>query len=124
MATRRMVSDIVVGSDKFLAMPLSTQMLYVHYLLDADNAGFFSSALTTMRKVGATHDDYQMLLDQGYLLRFPTGVHCITHWNMMQTLKNDRKNTSFAEQKLVRLNGGEYVLRKHEELDDDDACDL
>ena len=119
MATRRMVSSIVVDSDKFLAMPLSTQMLWVHYLLDCDNAGFFSSALTTMRKVGATHDDYQMLLDQGYLLRFPSGVHCITHWNMMQSLKNDRKNSSFAELKQVRLDGGVYVMRKNGEDDED-----
>ena len=118
--SRRMVSDIVLGGDKFLAMPLSTQMLYVHYLLDADNAGFFSSALTTMRKVGASHDDYQMLLDQGYLLRFPSGVHCITHWNMMQSLKNDRKNTTFAELKQVRLDGGMYVMRNQKDSEDED----
>ena len=119
---RRMISEIVLGSDKFLAMRLSTQMLYVHYILDADNAGFFSSALTTMRKVGASQEDYQMLIDMGYLLRFPSGVHCITHWNMMQTLKNDRKNTTFAELKEVRLDGGVYVMRnqKDEDFDDED----
>ena len=120
MATRRMVSDIILGSDKYLAMPLSAQMLYVHYLLDADNAGFFSSALTTLRKVGASHEDYQMLLDQGYLLRFPSGVHCITHWHMLQTLKSDRKNSTFAESKLVRLDGGEYVMRDKKDEDWDE----
>jgi len=119
MATRRMIADTILGSDKFLALPLSAQMLYIHYILDADNKGFFASALSTMRRVGASQKDYELLIDHGYLIRFPSGVHCITHWNMMQTLKNDRSNTSFAEAKQVRQDGGVYVMRKAEDREDD-----
>lgn len=116
MATRRMVSSVVVGSDKFLNMPLSSQMLYVHYILEADNAGFFASAIGTMRRVGATQDDLDELLRNGYILRFESGVCCVVHWGMQQTLKNDRKNSSFPEAKLVRFDGGMYVMKSEGEI--------
>ena len=43
MANKRMFSIDVVDTDKFLDMPVSTQALYFHFGLRADDDGFVSS---------------------------------------------------------------------------------
>ena len=115
MSARRMISDTVCGMDSFIEMPLSAQALYFHLVLQADNKGFFGSAVKTMRMIGATKDDLDCLINNGFIIRFPgTPVCCIAHWNMMNTLKTDRMKSDFREAKLVRLDGGTYVLREEE----------
>lgn len=108
-----MISDTVCGMDDFVEMPLSAQALYFHLVLQADNKGFFSSAVKTMRMIGANEQDLACLVDRGFIIRFPgTPVCCIRHWNMMNTLKQDRTRSDFQESKMVRLDGGVYVLRE------------
>ena len=124
MATRRMISDLVLGSDDFLDMPLSAQALYCHLILKADQWGFLSSVNSTRRQIGATQADVDCLADNGFIMRFPgTPTICITHWNMMNSLKEGRgAKSEFPERKLVRQDGGVYVLRNNgkDVLDDDD----
>ena len=111
-----MISDTVCGMDDFVEMPLSAQALYFHLVLQADNIGFFSSALKTMRMIGADESDFAWLVDKGFILRFPgTSVCCIAHWNMMNNLKQDRCRSDFREAKLVRLDGGVYVRKEEDE---------
>ena len=43
MANRRMFSLSVVDTDKFLEMPATTQLLYFHLGMRADDDGFVSS---------------------------------------------------------------------------------
>lgn len=112
MSAKRMISDTVCGMDDFVEMPLSSQALYFHLVLQADNKGFFSSAVKTMRMIGANESDLENLIDKGFIIRFTgTSVCCIRHWNMMNQLKNERSKSDFQETKLVRLDGGVYVLR-------------
>lgn len=113
---RRMISDTVIGSDKFLQMPLSAQALYFHYVLDADNAGIFASAISTMRRVGASHADLECLINNEYLLQLSPCVYAITHWLMHQTLKNDRKNSSYPEARMLKSVGGIYELKTEAEM--------
>ena len=112
MSAKRMISDTVCGMDDFVEMELSSQALYFHLVLQADNKGFFSSAVKTMRMIGAKESDLENLVNKGFIIRFPgTSVCCIRHWNMMNQLKNERSKSDFQETKLVRLDGGVYVLR-------------
>lgn len=43
MASKRMFSIDVIDTDKFLDMPVSTQALYFHFGMRADDDGFVSS---------------------------------------------------------------------------------
>ena len=118
MSARRMISDTVCGMDDFVEMPLSSQALFFHLVLQADNKGFFSSAVKTMRMIGASQEDLDCLEKKGFIIRFPgTPVCCIAHWHMMNNLKLSQSKSDFREARMVRLDGGVYV--KRDDLEDD-----
>ena len=62
VADKRMMSKSVIDTDMFLDMPASTQCLYFHMLLRADDDGFLKNAKTIMRTVGASPDDVKLLI--------------------------------------------------------------
>lgn len=116
MATRRMISDLVLESDAFLEMPLSAQALYSHIILSCDNWGFTASVNRIKRMIGATEQDVDCLVDNGFLLRFQgTPTVCVTHWFMQNSLKDSKGKSEFPELKQVRRDGGMYVLRNQQE---------
>ena len=56
MAQRRMFSKKITDTDHFLEMPLSTQALYFHLNMGADDEGFIDRARTIQRTIGASED--------------------------------------------------------------------
>lgn len=70
MADKRMMSKSVIDTDMFLDMPASTQCLYFHMLLRADDDGFLKNAKTIIRTVGASPDDIKLLIAKQYLIPF------------------------------------------------------
>lgn len=112
MADKRMMSKSVIDTDMFLDMPASTQCLYFHMLLRADDDGFLKNAKTIMRTVGASPDDIKLLIAKQYLILFDTGIMVIKHWRIHNYIKKDRyKPTDCEEIKLLEVNEkGEYVL--------------
>ena len=68
MAERRMMSKKIIDSDAFTEMPLSSQALYFHLLLRADDDGFLNNAKKIMRNVGANQNDYDMLLMKRFII--------------------------------------------------------
>lgn len=112
MADKRMMSKSVIDTDTFLDMPASTQCLYFHMLLRADDDGFLKNAKTIMRTVGASPDDIKLLIAKQYLIPFDTGIMVIKHWRIHNYIKKDRyKPTDCDEIKLLEVNEkGEYVL--------------
>lgn len=112
VADKRMMSKSVIDTDMFLDMPASTQCLYFHMLLMADDDGFLKNAKTIMRTVGASPDDIKLLIAKQYLIPFDTGIMAIKHWRIHNYIKKDRyKPTDCEEIKLLEVNEkGEYVL--------------
>ena len=112
VADKRMMSKSVIDTDMFLDMPASTQCLYFHMLLRADDDGFLKNAKTIMRTVGASPDDIKLLIAKQYLIPFDTGIMAIKHWRIHNYIKKDRyKPTDCEEIKLLEVNEkGEYVL--------------
>lgn len=112
VADKRMMSKSVIDTDTFLDMPASTQCLYFHMLLRADDDGFLKNAKTIMRTVGASPDDIKLLIAKQYLIPFDTGIMVIKHWRIHNYIKKDRyKPTDCEEIKLLEVNEkGEYVL--------------
>ena len=52
MAQKRMFNNSVVGSDEFLEMPDSSQNLYFHLSMQADDDGFVDNWKSIMRMTG------------------------------------------------------------------------
>jgi len=61
MANKRMFSNQIIQQDSFLDMPLSSQALYFHLNMEADNLGFIGSPKRIARKIGANEDDLIIL---------------------------------------------------------------
>lgn len=99
MATKRMISKQIVDSDAFLNMPATTQNLYFHLNIRADDDGFVDSPKKIMRIVGASDDDMRILLSKRYLLTFESGIIVIKHWRLHNTIQKDRyKPTLYKEE--------------------------
>ncbi len=100
MANRRLFSRTVARSDAFLDMPLSTQALYFHLGLEADDDGFCSAPKTIARLIGAAQNDYDLLVAKGFLIQFDDGVVVIKHWRINNTIRKDRYHeTEYQEHK-------------------------
>lgn len=99
MAQRRMFSPEIVGSEEFKTMPMSSQALYFHLGMDADDDGFIQPKLL-MRAIGFTDDDLKVLLAKRFLLEFGNGVVVIKHWLIHNMIRSDRyKPTRYLEEK-------------------------
>lgn len=90
MAGRRMVNIRIIDSDNFLELPLSTQALYFHLLLRADDDGFINNPKRIQRMIGGSEDDFKLLIAKQYILTFSSGVIVIKHWRMHNCIKKDR----------------------------------
>lgn len=100
MAERRMFSKSITESDAFLDMPLSTQALYFHLCMYADDDGFLSGYRKIMRMCGATQNEYDLLLAKNFLIQFEDGIVVIKHWLMHNYIRKDRYNpTSYIKEK-------------------------
>lgn len=90
MAERRCFSMKIVDSDAFVEMPLSTQALYFHLGMRADDDGFINNPNRIARDVGASGDDLKLLIAKRFILAFDNGVIVIKHWMIHNTLRKDR----------------------------------
>src|SRR3990167_8000153 len=99
MAQRRMFSPDIVESEEFLSMPISSQALYFHLGMNADDDGFINPR-PTMRVANISDDDLKVLLAKRFLLPFETGVVVIKHWLIHNMIRADRyKPTRYLEEK-------------------------
>jgi len=102
MAERRMFAKSIVDSDVFLDMSLSTQALYFHLAMRADDDGFVNNPKKVMRMIGACNDDFKILLAKRYVLGFESGVVVIKHWKIHNYIQKDRyKETLYKEEKTL-----------------------
>lgn len=113
MAERRMFTRDITESDAFLDMPQTTQNLYFHLGMNADDEGFVSSPKKVLRMVGANQNDLDILIAKKYLILFKSGIVVVKHWKLNNTLRKDRlKETVYTEEKSLLLEkpNGAYTL--------------
>lgn len=109
MAERRMMSKKIIDTDNFLDMPQSTQCLYFHLLLRADDDGFIQSPKSIMRVTGCKDDDLKLLIAKGFVIGFETGVIVIRHWRIHNYVQSDRYSKSeLPEAQQVELKNKVY----------------
>ncbi len=115
MAQRRMFSLKIVDSDAFLEMPVSTQLLYFHLSMRADDDGFVGNPKKIMRVVGCGDDDFKILKAKRFVFIFDSGVIVIKHWRIHNLIQGDRySETEYKEEKrALNLNeNGAYTDRQ------------
>ena len=113
MAQKRMFNNLVIGSDDFLEMPDSSQNLYFHLSMQADDDGFISNWKSIMRMTGKKEDDLKILIAKSFIVPFETGVLVIRHWRLNNYIQKDRyKSTVHIAEKnqLVIDNNNVYNL--------------
>lgn len=100
MAERRMFAKTIIDSDAFLDMPLSTQSLYFHLSMRADDDGFINNPKKIQRMVGACDDDLKLLVAKRFIIPFESGIVVIKHWKIHNYIQKDRyKETVYQEEK-------------------------
>ena len=90
MAERRMFAKTIIDSDAFLEMPQSTQLLYFHLSMRADDDGFINNPKSIMRNVGCKEDDIRILAGKKFIIPFESGVVVIKHWRIHNYIQKDR----------------------------------
>lgn len=113
MAERRMFSKTIIDSDAFLDMPLSTQALYFHLSMRADDDGFINNPKKIQRMVGCNQDDITLLIAKRFVIPFESGVCVIKHWRIHNYIRTDRyKETPYQEEKsqLMLKDNNAYTL--------------
>lgn len=102
MAERRMFAKTIIDSDAFLDMPATTQLLYFHLSMRADDDGFINNPKKIQRVVGCSDDDLKLLLAKQFILAFESGVIVIKHWKIHNYIQKDRyKETVYQEEKAM-----------------------
>ena len=99
MAKRRMFAMTIVDSDAFLDMPLSTQALYFHLNMRADDDGFINNPKKIMRMINTSEDDFRVLIAKSFIINFDSGVVVIKHWRVHNLFRKDRhQKTSYPDE--------------------------
>ena len=97
-----MFAKTIIDSDAFLDMPLSTQALYFHLSMRADDDGFINNPKKIQRMIGASEDDLKLLIAKRFIIPFESGIVVIKHWRIHNYIQRDRyKETVYKEEKAL-----------------------
>ena len=116
MALRRMFSTTVMETDAFLDLPDKAKTLYFYLCMNGDDDGFVGAPKKVMRIAKSTEAALRLLVDQGWIIWFDSGVVVITDWRLHNTLQNDRYKETIYKKEMAMLRqdeNGRYVLREN-----------
>jgi hypothetical protein len=95
-----MFAKTIIDSDAFLEMPTTSQLLYFHLAMRADDDGFVNKPKSLMRMVGCKDDDLKLLFLKKFLIPFESGVVVIKHWKIHNYIRKDTyTETKYKEEK-------------------------
>lgn len=101
-----MFAKTIIDTDAFMNMPASTQCLYFHLAMRADDDGFVGNPKSIMSMIGFGEDDLRVLLMRDYILPFDSGVIVIKHWKIHNYIQSDRYKSTIYQAEKKQL---EYI---------------
>lgn len=113
MAQKRMFDKTITNSDTFLDLPDSSQVLYFHLSMNADDDGFINNWKSIIRMTGTKEDDLKILIAKQFVIPFESGVIVIKHWRLNNFLRKDRHIPTKFIDEMASLELGdneEYLL--------------
>ena len=114
MANRRLLDRRIICGAAMERLPILARMLYWYLIFDADDDGFVGNPQRVIRMAGASDEHYEMLLEAGFILDFPSGVCVISHWfcHNVKTREGYMPTVFTAELSQLRITDrGEYEIR-------------
>ena len=100
---RRMVSNRIIKSAKFLKMPLEAQALYFHLILNADDDGVVES-YPLMKMLGVAPDTFKVLIAKKFIIQLNEDqIIVITNWLEHNKIRADRKKDSIHKDLLLEV---------------------
>ena len=108
-----MFAKTIIDSDAFIDMPLSSQALYFHLSMRADDEGFINNPKRIQRMIGASDDDLKVLIAKNFIIPFESGIVVIKHWRIHNYIRGDRlKKTAYQNEKQILKikDNGSYTL--------------
>ena len=112
-----MMSKKIVESAKFIKMPASSQNLYFHLLVNADDDGVVE-AFPVINLIRANEDDLRVLVSKGFVqILNEDMVAFIVDWRVQNTLRADRKIDSIYKDLLIQINPDVELLEMKERSD-------
>ena len=113
MSERRMFTKKIIDSDAFTELPPTTQALYFHLCMNADDDGFNNKIRQAMFNAHADRNDDDLLINKRFIIPFEDkGVIVIKHWRLHNIIRNDRYHkTEYLEEKarLILKDNGVYT---------------
>lgn len=103
MAEKRMIAKSVIETDAFYDLSHVTQALYMHLIMGADDDGLLASVRGILRLGQFEEKNLIELEEQGFIIRFPTGVTAIKHWYVCNYIKSDRYHPSLLPEKELLI---------------------
>jgi hypothetical protein len=89
-----MFAKTIIDSDAFLDMPISSQNLYFHLGMRADDDGVINNPKSIMRLCGAKDVDMNLLIHKKFVLFLDDTVIVIKHWKINNYIQKDRYKPS------------------------------
>jgi hypothetical protein len=105
-----MLSSQIATSDEFLEMPLTSQTLYFHLGMSADDDGL-ASPRRILRMTGAGEHDLKVLMSKNLVIPFNSGVIVITHWKQNNYRGDGRYTPTIYKDEMNRLSAIQGVQR-------------
>ena len=103
MGQRRMFSNRIANSAKFLQMPAESQLLYFHMILRADDDGIVES-YPLVKMLGIPTDNFKVLIAKGFIRELNEDqVIVITDWLEHNKIRADRKVDSIYLPLLLKI---------------------
>lgn len=121
MADRRMFSKSIIDSDAFIEMPMTTQCLYFHLGMRADDDGVVNNAKSIMRLIGAKEDDMNVLIARKFVICLDQSIIVIKHWKINNYIQKDRYKPSKYQELINSLEieeNGAYTSKIKENKDE------
>ena len=98
-----MFNKELISSDKFIDMPATSQLLFFHLGMNADDEGFVSSPKRIQRSIGCSEDDIKVLISKQFIIGFESGIIVITEWKKHNNIRKDRFTPTIYTQEKAHL---------------------
>ena len=112
-----MLSNEIVGDERFIEMSAECQILYVFLNMAADDEGFVQPK-SVMRQVGAKEESLKILMAKGFVIPLRGQVVVVRHFKLHNHIRKERITpTVFQEEKQrLQLHDSKYYLKIREDL--------
>ena len=72
----------------------------MHLNMSDEDDGFVGNLKTILRMIGASEDDFKILVTKGFVIVFERGIIMISHWKQNNYIQKDQyKGTIYKDEK-------------------------